>query len=630
MKAYSQFLKELPSKKVVFAYGDFQAPTNGHELLIKTVEKVANEQAVPHVIYTSQKTLAADRKAHYLKRMFPEANIKAAGNTLIEAAKDLNKKYKSIILVTGVDQVTECKKLLESKNGKEYNFDTITVVSTGERDADLDTTAIKAAKKGDIESFKESLCQSITSTDAMRLMNELRSVHDLDPIKQDLKIATDWLRESYFRGEIYQIGDLVESQEKTFEVVDRGSNYLVVLDESGKTFRKWLKDIQPSTSNDSIVEKQNDILEATKWSPSDKIKVAKIVAGALGVQNLNSTSNPEQLVNNALRFVRNKPMRPEYVAILKRMLQTAKEVGIDFDEKLIPHKVDEARMSAAVKLQRAFEREQEKSAASRKRGEELLNPKKPEEKKPVAEHIVKTGSGYKLLSKKTGKNLGTATSKAGILKREREVEYFKHVKEEAAFEKDDDILKATNNIDDNARVFDSDISKIKEIDHVIHAYDDKELAFVDHDTGEHVGDVHDDDKKTGQRIEQPATETDEYQGSRYVKEEYLEEGLSRMERIMRKQRFMRTKSKREQRVKIALRKSSNIITMSKRARRLATHMIKTRILRKDPETASIPEKERVEALLKKRPLLVNRLASRLLPKLREVEKNRLRHHKYTK
>ena len=34
--------------------------------------------------------------------------------------------------------------------------------------------------------------------------------------------------------------------------------------------------------------------------------------------------------------------------------------------------VKEARMSAAVKLQRAFQREQEKSAASRKRGEELL------------------------------------------------------------------------------------------------------------------------------------------------------------------------------------------------------------------------------------------------------------------
>ena len=39
--------------------------------------------------------------------------------------------------------------------------------------------------------------------------------------------------------------------------------------------------------------------------------------------------------------------------------------------------MDETRMSPQVKLQRAWEREQAKSAASRKRGQELLNPPKP-------------------------------------------------------------------------------------------------------------------------------------------------------------------------------------------------------------------------------------------------------------
>jgi len=50
--------------------------------------------------------------------------------------------------------------------------------------------------------------------------------------------------------------------------------------------------------------------------------------------------------------------------------------------------------------------------------------------KTFKEHIVKTGSGYKLVSKKTGKNLGTAITKAGIEKRERQVQYFKHMHEE--------------------------------------------------------------------------------------------------------------------------------------------------------------------------------------------------------
>ena len=49
----------------------------------------------------------------------------------------------------------------------------------------------------------------------------------------------------------------------------------------------------------------------------------------------------------------------------------------------------------------------------------------------LKEHIIKTGGGYKLVSKKTGKNLGTAKTKAGIMKRERQVQYFKHMHEDA-------------------------------------------------------------------------------------------------------------------------------------------------------------------------------------------------------
>jgi len=48
------------------------------------------------------------------------------------------------------------------------------------------------------------------------------------------------------------------------------------------------------------------------------------------------------------------------------------------------------------------------------------------------EHIVKKGSQFELKSKKSGKNLGTYHSKSGALKRERQVEYFKHLHEHEA------------------------------------------------------------------------------------------------------------------------------------------------------------------------------------------------------
>lgn len=40
--------------------------------------------------------------------------------------------------------------------------------------------------------------------------------------------------------------------------------------------------------------------------------------------------------------------------------------------------------------------------------------------------IRKVKGGYRLVSRKTGRNLGTAKTKAGILKRERQIQYFKH------------------------------------------------------------------------------------------------------------------------------------------------------------------------------------------------------------
>ena len=46
-----------------------------------------------------------------------------------------------------------------------------------------------------------------------------------------------------------------------------------------------------------------------------------------------------------------------------------------------------------------------------------------------SEHIVKVDGGFRLVSKKSGRNLGTYPTRAGAEKRERQVQYFKHVGE---------------------------------------------------------------------------------------------------------------------------------------------------------------------------------------------------------
>lgn len=59
-------------------------------------------------------------------------------------------------------------------------------------------------------------------------------------------------------------------------------------------------------------------------------------------------------------------------------------------------------------------------------GEEEAEKKPESQEETVEEHIVKVKGGYRLVSKKSGKNLGTYPTKAGAEKRERQVQYFKH------------------------------------------------------------------------------------------------------------------------------------------------------------------------------------------------------------
>lgn len=351
MKNYRQLVKELPSKKVVFAFGRFQPPTTGHELLVKAVKKIAGSTA-DHVIFASKSEdkksnpLPVGRKVYYLKRMFPGTNFQAANQeirTFIEAAKALNKKYKNIVMVAGSDRVPEYTRLLNTYNGKDFHFDTIEVVSAGERDPDADnasgmsgTKMREAAKKGDFELFKKGVPHTLTDLDARRLMNDIRKGMGLDVIKEQFNLVKDDLREQYFRGEIFNIGDIVESAGEQFEIVKRGTNHLLVKSSDGSLVSKWLKDVtvvQESAMNEDLTDKT--------LKNSDKIKVARIIADAFGVDNAEQSSGPEQLVNAGLRKIKSKPFNADSLKIIGNMLQLAAEVGIKYDNNLVPTKLKE-------------------------------------------------------------------------------------------------------------------------------------------------------------------------------------------------------------------------------------------------------------------------------------------------
>lgn len=821
MKKYRQLVKELPSKSIVFAFGRFNPPTTGHELLFKVVQKLAKSHNADHVIYASRtqdkkkNPLSVDRKIHFLKLMFKNVNFAAANDnerTFLEVAKNLSKKYKNLIMVAGSDRVSEMEATLNKYNGKEYKFDTIQVVSAGERDPDADDAAGMSASKmraiaakGDYTSFKKGLPSTVRDIDGRRLMNEIRQAMGMDPIKEDVKFTIDVLREKYFKGEIYHIGDLVESSGHQYEIMDRGSNYLVVVDESGNLHRKWIKDvnmveiknfkqfsedIQPgpapkeisykgyTTKNlhhsadaakafQSTIERTNsglvhdpvavlnalkatdaymklndmhleqgeapDSAEIEEWiyahdlakkalekigefghhldywnthktelqfmgnnfketgkgefneqltnktvKSSDKVKVARILADMLGVERTENTSNPEQLINAGLRKLRTKQINKDLLNVVHKMLNLADEVGINYDASLKPNKLKEDKDNQVVvdknstynaansilnysdylklkKMNKGIVEDDKVDKKDKHTAATELAAKKLEKQDVPHTTPGNTLSGDDQLRRRKVRyateevedleediwSADYKTSKDGKKHRARRIsfknsnmyakpdstpddeedekEYKKGIKVEAVKIGKVAPIKAAHLGNENSKGFDAffeedDLSDdeleklakdVNDDDIIDCCYDDDELATIDAETGEEL--------------------KEEFEES-----QELMEVLSKIERMRARTRFARSKSKRERRTAVALKRHSPLPVINSRARRLAIKLIKKRMARKPLSKLSVGEKERIEAALAKRKQLINRLAMRLVSRVRQVEKARLSHSKYTK
>ena len=889
MKNYRQLLESLPKSTVVFTYGRYSPPTIGHELLFKVIKKIAVSNKADHVIYVSRtqdkkkNPLPIDRKMHYLNIMFPGFHFVAASDearTFIEAAKLLNKKYKNLIMVAGSDRVEDFTRLLNNYNGKEYNFDSIQVISAGERDPDSDeasgmsaTKMRAAAVKGDYPEFKKGLSSTVRNIDGKMLMNEIRTGLGHAPIKEQLNLVKDSIREQYFRGEIFNLGDIVESNSIQYEIVKRGSNHLLLKEQSGALVSKWIQDVtlvenyttithnkdhkelnhgsdfsmkigkadfnkiislnhndkhefncmdgngwgvlrkdnklhftnsdnngitsnisfnvshnsfmnkeEPEVEdelqiksyskvlldkaknepekltgqektilnmialsggdkkeiNDKITPKQeeskmNEELTTKTIKPADKLKVARIIASFLSIDNPEALSSPEQIVNMGLRKVRNKALNAESIAILHKMLALADEVGIQYDVKLKPGKLKESidsrvtvdpksgynaakdvmRYTDFKKLMKMNKgeipeevdvtlppnnRSSNPNLYPRYKKEKITapdnassNPTDYEDKVAGAPDEYKPDTGEAppaaSIALKDLENQGPVSSEVGSSYghgndsqlRRRKVHYQREEVEidedvytseyklkqyvdpatgetktrkirphridfaaskansaPAQKDKGDDVREdkkakkpypvkrdeigggAQNqgfdaffkeeNEEHEEEITDHELDKmvdsIKDIEDIIDAYDDAELAIIDDE---------------GHEIEKD------------LKEEALNEVLSRMERVRAKVRFAQTKSKRENKAKIALKRHSDTATINKRARHLAIILLKKRFTKKaDLSKLSIGEKERVEAFISKKKKLINRLAMKLTSRVRKIENTRLAHHNYTK
>ena len=264
--------RELTEAKeiVVFAFGRFNPPTTGHEKLIEKVASVAKGN--PFFIYPSHTTGPKDplphtKKVAWMRKLFPKykKNIIADKNakTAIMIAEKLYKDgYKNLIMVAGSDRVEEFNKLLQryndapdKKGNQLFKFDSIKVVSAGARDPDAEgvegmsaSKMRKAASDGKFDDFKTGIPDTLNDADKKKLYFEVRKSMG---IREEREMGNDYdsLRDAYLTGKIWNVGEVVEANGVSGEVVRKGTNYLSYMTEDGKVFKAWLHEIELDERN---------------------------------------------------------------------------------------------------------------------------------------------------------------------------------------------------------------------------------------------------------------------------------------------------------------------------------------------------------------------------------------------
>jgi hypothetical protein len=558
MKDYRQLIKELPSTTLVCALGDFDPPTTAHELLVKTVNRLAEQKNTDHVIYASTKDslIQEEKKEHYLKLMFPKTKFKSVNESKINnLLEELCKKYKKIVIVAGSEQVTALKKLVKENTP-------IQIIAINEKNPDANYAKMKQlAVKGLYEEFKKKLPSTVRELDGRRLMNDVRQGLGLEPVKEQLVLVKDKLREQYFRGEIFNEGDIVESNGEQFTIVKRGSNHLLLKEESGKLVSKWIQDVKPleeNAMNEGVIQQNG----------SDKLDVSTSDTGAK-----KDDKEPKGKTKGFMTFY-NYNMKEENINELSTDLlaryKTAAHASAKAADASGNYTKGDKRFKGINKATtKQFDNDLKKHDQLKE--EELEEAKKKTVCPECGKHECECGEERPGIGTETGQYNDP---------------FFKEELTE------DEIDQMVNSVTD------------QEIEDL---YEEDEIVLVYDDDGEEIP---------------PLQEESKYD---------LMEVLSRTERMRGKIRLRKTSAKRGRSTKIALKRFSNPATINKRARRLAIKLMKKRMLRgRDYSKVSVGEKERIEKTLSKRKDIINRVAQKLVSRVRKVEKSRMSHGKVTK
>ena len=256
------------------AFGRFNPPTVGHGKLLSAAKKAS--QGGDLKIYPSRSQdpkknpLDPDMKISFMKKMFPDYSeniinddeMRSIFNVLTTASEG---GYKDVNIIVGSDRQAEFENLATKYNGELYDFENINVISAGVRDADAEGVEGMSASKmrkavvdGDFDAFRRGTPKDLNDGDTQALFDAVRSgmkVKAKKEVKEMWEIAPKCdpkgLRDNYVSGNIFNIGDIVESLHTGLigKIVRRGTNHLICVTKEDYMFKSWIRDVMEAVQN---------------------------------------------------------------------------------------------------------------------------------------------------------------------------------------------------------------------------------------------------------------------------------------------------------------------------------------------------------------------------------------------
>lgn len=343
-------------KKVVIAFGRMNPPTVGHEKLVTKIKSVARKNRATPLLYLShsqdkkKNPLSYEDKIRLAKKAFGPLVQKSNSRTVIDVAKELEKKYDELIVVGGSDRVDEFQKLLDRYNGKDYAFEKITVVSAGERDPDSDDVSGMSASKlrslaltGKIKEFKAGLPAKLRSSkDGKEMYDKIREAGgitedmSLDEVlnlqqrlkrKQMLKRIKGKIKLGRRRAK-YRVANTAKlkkrSQKKAREVIRAR-----VAGSLGKDYKKL--PLAGRMQVDKKVEKKKDLIARLANRLMPKVKKAEMerVKKARSSRNEETEVNLYQIIEHLIDKVNVEQVTEK---VERNLLKKSEKHGISFEE----------------------------------------------------------------------------------------------------------------------------------------------------------------------------------------------------------------------------------------------------------------------------------------------------------